>query len=190
MLEKLKKVRYNSPVILTYTFICLAVLIIGTITNNASTTMFFTNYRTSFSDPMMYFRMFSHVIGHANWQHFFNNFMLILILGPIVEEKYGSKTLGIMILITALVTGLLNSIFFNTGLLGASGIVFMLILLSSFVNVKSGEIPLTFIIVFIIFVGKEIYTGVLVSDNISQFTHIIGGMCGGVYGYFMNSDRI
>ena len=52
-----------------------------------------------------------------------------------------------MILVTALLTALLNAVFFNTGLLGASGIVFMLILLSSCANIRAGEIPLTLILV-------------------------------------------
>jgi membrane associated rhomboid family serine protease len=87
-----------------------------------------------------------------------------------------------MMLVTALVTGLLNILFFHTGLLGASGIVFMLILLVSFTNSKSGEIPLTFILIALLFIGKEILQS-LQSDQISQFAHIIGGICGSVFGF-------
>jgi membrane associated rhomboid family serine protease len=99
-----------------------------------------------------------------------------------VEEKYGSKRLLIMILLTALVTGILNILFFNTGLLGASGIVFMLILLSSFTNVRNGEIPITFILVAFLFLGKEVLESIQ-NDNISQFAHIIGGICGSIFGF-------
>lgn len=181
-----KKIHYNSPVILTFTFISFFVLLLGILTKNASTNFLFANYRTSFLDPLYYIRLFSHVLGHANWEHFFNNFLIILILGPMLEEKYGSKMLVIMILVTALVTGIINSVFFNTALLGASGIVFMLILLSSFVNVESGRIPLTLIIVVMIFIGREIFTGIIISDNISQMAHIIGGLCGGIFGYVID----
>jgi len=87
-----------------------------------------------------------------------------------------------MIIITALVTGLLNISFFDTGLLGASGIVFMLILLVSFTNVKGGQIPLTFILVAILFVGKEVMHS-LSADQVSQFAHIIGGVCGSIFGF-------
>ena len=45
-----------------------------------------------------------------------------------------------MILITAFITGLLNIIFSRKRILGASGIAFMLILLSSLVNIESGKI--------------------------------------------------
>lgn len=49
-----------------------------------------------------------------------------------------------MILVTALITGILNIIFIDTGLIGASGIVFILLLLVCFTNVNSEEIPITF----------------------------------------------
>lgn len=181
--SSVKKIRYNSPVILTFTVICFVAMVLGSLTDSWTTNKLFVNYRSSFLDPMMYIRMFTHIIGHASWEHFFSNFMLILILGPIVEEKYGSKKLLIMILITAFITGLLNVIFFKSGLLGASGIAFMLIIISSFVNVRSGDIPLTFIIVLIFFLGKEVLNGIVSKDSISQFAHIIGGMCGSIYGF-------
>ena len=44
-----------------------------------------------------------------------------------------------MMLITALVTGIMNVLFLPTGLQGASGIVFMFILLISVTNIKKGD---------------------------------------------------
>ena len=96
-----------------------------------------------------------------------------------------------MIIVTALVTGLLHILFasllgdpmVNEGLLGASGIVFMLIILSSLTNFQKGTIPLTFILVAILFLGKEIYAGLTAEDNISQLAHIGGGICGGILGF-------
>lgn len=134
------------------------------------------------SDPVSIFNLFSHVLGHGSMEHLLGNMTFILLLGPIVEEKYGSKFTLLMIVITALITGLLNITFFNTGLLGASGIVFMLILLVSFTNVKGGQIPLTFILVALLFIGKEVLQS-LNSDQVSQFAHIIGGVCGSIFGF-------
>jgi uncharacterized membrane protein YdcZ (DUF606 family) len=59
----------------------------------------------------------------------------------------------------------------------------MLILLSSFVNFKKGKIPLTFILVVAIYLGGEVMRGILVKDNISQLTHLVGGICGSVFGF-------
>jgi membrane associated rhomboid family serine protease len=136
----------------------------------------------STSQPLSLVTLFTHVIGHANLEHLLGNLTFILLLGPIVEEKYGGRMTVIMMLVTALVTGLLNILFFHTGLLGASGIVFMLILLVSFTNSKSGEIPITFILIALLFIGKEILQSIQ-SDQISQFAHIIGGVCGSVFGF-------
>ena len=49
-----------------------------------------------------------------------------------------------MILVIVLIIGILNIIFFYTGLIGASGIVFIFLLLVCFTNVNSEEIPITF----------------------------------------------
>ena len=177
------RINYNSPVILSFALLSLGTLGLGMLTNQVSTMMLFSVYPGSPSDVLFYFRLFGHVLGHASWEHYVNNFLLILIIGPMLEEKYGSEKMLIMILITAFVTGLASIIVSNNALLGASGIVFMLILLSSFANFQKGKIPLTLILVVIIYVGREVMNGILVKDNISQFAHIIGGICGGTFGF-------
>lgn len=180
------KIQYNSPFILTFTLLAVAVMIFSIITGGKSTLYFFTTYpHMSYMDPMSYLRLFSHVLGHANWNHLVGNFTFILLIGPMLEEKHGTKNLVLMTLVTALATGLINNFFFETGLYGASGIVFMLILLSSFANIKSGYIPLTFILIVVLFLGKEIYTSIA-DDQISQSAHIIGGICGAVFGFISN----
>jgi len=86
-----------------------------------------------------------------------------------------------MMFITSLITGVLNVLLFPTALLGASGIVFMFIILSSITNLQKGEIPLTFILISVLFLGKEVLSA-FGEDNVSQFAHIIGGVFGGVFG--------
>ncbi len=178
----LKRIKYNSPVVLSFVAISFIALILGYLTNNFTTRLLFSVYDSSFLNPLTYVRLLGHVLGHANLSHFTGNMVYILLLGPIMEEKYGSKNLLEMICITAVLTGLANMIFFNTALLGASGIAFMLIILSSITGIKEGEIPLTLIIVVVIFLGQEVVNGLFQKDNISQLTHIIGGVCGGVFG--------
>ncbi len=176
-------IRYNSPVILTYALICAAVMLLSNLTKGYFTQAFFTALPSmSFLNPLTYFRLFSHAIGHADWTHLISNFSYILLIGPLLEEKYGSMAILVKMLITAFVTGLLNTIFFSTGLLGASGIVFMLILLASFANIRDGEIPLTFVIVAALYLGQELVNS-FKPDNVSQFAHILGGLAGAVFGF-------
>jgi membrane associated rhomboid family serine protease len=127
--------------------------------------------------------LLTHVIGHANWTHLLANFSFILLIGPMLEELYGSRYLLLMCLITALVTGLLNVIFFRSYLMGASGVVFMMMLLASFTNFKKGEIPLTFILVLLLYVGREFFSA-FSSNDVSEFAHITGGFCGSLFGFF------
>ncbi len=179
----IKKLDYNAPVTLTFTLLSLVALLLGAVTHGKSNQLLFMTYRDSWTDPLMYVRLFTHVLGHSGWSHYIGNMLLILLLGPILEEKYGSVNLLEMILITAFITGLANNLLFpHTALLGASGIVFMFIILSSAVSLKSGTIPITFLLVFILYVGGELVDAVRIHDNVSQLTHIIGGTCGGLYG--------
>jgi membrane associated rhomboid family serine protease len=127
--------------------------------------------------------LFTHVIGHANWNHLISNFAFILLIGPMLESIYGSLSLLLMIAVTALVTGVLNILFFPTALLGASGVVFMMILLASFTNFNKGEIPLTFILVLVLYLGRELFNS-FSSNNISEFAHIVGGFCVSLFGFF------
>lgn len=182
------KIQYNSPVILTYALSCAVVLVLASVFGESFKSMFVLhgNFNTSiFSD---YLSLFTYVMGHANWTHLISNFALILVVGPILEEKYGSVNLFKMILITALVTAALNIIFFKDNVLGASGIAFMLILLSSFSSFQKGYIPLTFILVFLLYIGREVINAFEV-DHVSQFGHIMGGICGGLFGFFINDKE-
>ena len=180
------KISFNSPVVLWFSIISLAALIIGAITQGASTRLLFSVYRSSLANPLTYVRFIGHVFGHANWSHFIGNIMLLLVVGPMLEEKYGSSNILFVILATALVTGIVNFIFFpHVQLLGASGVVFAFILLSSFTSIREGTIPITFILVALIYIGGEIYDGVFVKDNVANLTHIIGGGVGSGLGYVM-----
>ncbi len=185
------KVRFNSPVILTFSLICLLSLVLNYLTSGASNYLLFSVYRSSFLSPFTYFRLFGHVLGHSGSAHFLSNIMLILIIGPLLEEKYGSYNILFVMIATALITGIVHIIFFpNVYLLGASGIVFAFILLSSFTSVQDGGIPLTFILVAVIFIGQELYSAFFVTDNISNLTHILGGIVGAWLGYVMNKYKV
>ncbi len=101
-------------------------------------------------------KLVSHPIGHASIDHYISNLSFIFFLGRILEASYGSLSVLLMMFATARVTGLLQVFFFpSTILLGASGIVFIMILLASFTNFRKGEIPLTFILILVIYLGRE-----------------------------------
>lgn len=190
-MKLLKRLNYNAPVTLTFALISLFALGLNALTDGASNGLLFMTYRSSWTDPLMYVRLFTHVLGHANWSHYISNMLLILLLGPILEEKYGSANLLEMILITAFITGVVNNLLFpHSALLGASGIAFMFIILASAVNFKNGTIPISFLLVFILYVGGELVDAIRYKDNVSQLGHILGGTCGGLYGMIYSNMKI
>ena len=192
-------IQYNSPVVLSFALLSLAALLLGRLTGGWTTHTLFCVYRAPLTDPFTYIRMVGHVLGHAGYAHYISNMTLLLVIGPPLEEKYGSGRLLGCFLFTALVSGLVQLLFFpgsallftvfpQPALLGASGIVFMMIVLSSLAGMREGAIPLTLILVVFIYLGGEIVDAVTVRDNVSQLTHIVGGLCGAGLGFAMKRN--
>lgn len=186
----MKRLQYNSPVILSFFFLSLLALLLGHMTGGWTTAGLFSVYRSSLADPLTYIRFLGHVLGHADLSHFLGNMLLLLVVGPPLEEKYGSRTLLIGMVLTALVSGVLQFICFpNSALLGASGIVFMLIMLASLAGMKDGRIPLTLILAAVLYLGQEVYAMVALRDNVANFMHLVGGVTGTVFGVVLAKRR-
>lgn len=181
------RISLNAPVTLVFVGLCAVATLLGTISGGAISRAVFTTYFSSLLDPLFYVRLFTHVFGHASWSHFAGNAVYLLLLGPLLEEKYGSRCLAEVIVLTALTTGIVHAVFLpHQGLLGASGVVFAFIVLGSITNIREGEVPLTFILVFVIFVGQQLFLGLTVQDNISNLTHIVGGLVGAFAGFALS----
>jgi len=187
------RIKYNAPTVLTFTLLCALILFLSkTFLPNLAQALFMVPGKNHFNpaNVLHWITLFTHICGHANWNHLIANFTLILLIGPMLEENYGSQSLLLMIVITAIVTGVLNVLLFSSALMGASGVVFMMILLSSFTNFSKGEIPLTFILVLILYMGVQLLDSFnSENSNISHFAHIIGGLCGSFFGFFRPPKR-
>ena len=178
------RLSYNCPVVLTYAALCLALVAVDWITQGWFNRNIMVCYgHPSLLDPMTYVRCVTYFFGHSGWEHYASNMLLMLLVGPIVEEKYGSGNLAFMITITGIASGIIHCIFFEGGIIGASGIVFMMIILSAFTNMKKGEIPLSLILVAAIYLGREIVNA-FTPDTVSQFGHIVGGVFGLFWGIY------
>jgi rhomboid protease GluP len=184
------KIRYNAPVILTFSLASTVIFVLSQV---------IPGFKELFVVPGtgMYFnvlsldglRLVSYIFGHVSWEHLIGNFSIILLAGPVLEEKYGSVRMFVMILFTALVTGIFNVLVLPNPSLGASGIAFMLILLISVTNVRHGEIPLTLFAIIAIFVTKEIIQMFDPNNQINEMAHLIGGFCGGLFGFIFAREK-
>lgn len=183
------RVTYNAPVTLTFSLLCIAALGLDLITGGASTRAAFSVYRCPLS-PLAFVRFFGHVLGHAGFGHLAGNLGLVLVLGPGLEERYGGRCLAAAMVCTALASGLAQFLFFpGTALLGASGVVFMMVLLSAFGCSNGTGIPLTLVLVAVFYLGGEIVDAFFVRDGVSQAAHIIGGACGVGAGFLFRSPK-
>ena len=197
------KIKYNAPATLTFSLLCAAIFAASEYLFPVLGIRFGAEHNLSFIDAFFtvpssvsfnpaqassYLLLFTHIFGHADWNHLIGNLSLILILGPLLESAYGSFTLALMILVTGFATGVVNVCFFASPLLGASGAAYMMVLFSSFTNRSKNELPLTFILVAILFIGREI-AGAFEGGNVSRFAHLAGGICGSLFGFFASPKR-
>lgn len=162
----IEKIDIDSPVILTFAFICFIVHVITSLVYRDFSLVYFSVLTFNSRDFRLFsiltlFKEVSHVFGHSSWDHITGNLVHILLVGPACEAEYGAASLIKIILLTSLTSGLAHNIvgISNSSQLGASGIVFMLILLNSLLNTKAGKIPLTFIIQGSIWIWKEVISG-------------------------------
>ncbi|MFP4542288.1 MAG: rhomboid family intramembrane serine protease [Opitutales bacterium] len=175
------RLSYNAPFTLTFTVACVVVLLLNTVTRyGASAVLFSVGDEMNLLNPLSYLRLFLHVLGHASPTHLAYNLMILLLIGPMLEEKHGWKKLTLVTAVTALATALPMLVLPGT-LMGASGVVFACIILASYTRVTTGAVPITFALVCLLFLGREIYVGFATSDSVAQFAHILGGAIGGYF---------
>lgn len=192
-MAKKKKARlriiYNAPVTLTFSIATVILLALNQFALRGLVSTFFmvpgkigSELAFDWTSWLDYIRLFTHAFGHSDWNHLLGNLSFILLLGPLLEERYGSPMLVLMMSITALVTGVLNVCFIPRPMMGASGITFMMILLSSFTAISKHQIPLTFLLVLVLYMGREFATG-FQNQDVASLAHIAGGLCGSLFGF-------
>ena len=173
MKKRSNTILYNSPVILTFALLSLLALGLGKLTDGWTTQNLFCVYRSPLTDWLTYPRFFLHVLGHPDFAAYCSNIVMLLVVGPTAEERFGGKRILLV----------LWFFFPNSALMGASGVVFMLIVLASFAGMRTGTIPLTLILVLILYLGSEIFQAVTGTAGLAQLTHIAGGVLGMIFGF-------
>lgn len=168
------------------TLILASLSLIGLFFVNTSTesgSIFILNGDFQESNPVWYISTLTYIFGHADFEHVIGNLSIILLLGPLVELKFGWQKFSLMVVSTAILTAILHTLLWDNGLIGASGIAFMLIVVTSLLNTRGKDIPITFILVVLLFLGQEIYSS-FKNDQISHFAHLFGGAMGAFWGFY------
>ena len=169
------------------------------VTSSVIITEFSTNYFAippfawfSFTSPKSYWRLFSHILGHTSWAHLNGNVVNLLLVMPACERHYGSLALTKIILYVATASGIAHMFMAppNTVQLGASGVVFSMIILNSLIEMGSpgqtgsvGKIPLTFLCQICLWCWKEVVSQLFYSGTgVSHIAHLVGAVVGTIMG--------
>ena len=73
-----------------------------------------------FSNWQWYISLIGYTMAHGSIEHLIGNISIILLVGPFVEKRWGTKRTAIMAGLTALLTALVHIIFWDHRLIGAS----------------------------------------------------------------------
>lgn len=179
------KLKFNAPVTFSIALVATLVMAIDRFLAAGLIGSVFTAPGGNFepTNAMHYVGILTYIFGHESWVHMWNNFLIIILLGPILEEKYDPKSFGIMILAATVVTALFNILLRQPPLVGSSALAFMMIMLVSFARSKPGDIPVSFILVFVLYLLSELTKATGGTGGGGSIAHIVGGICGVIFGF-------
>ena len=129
------KFSYDAPVTLSFVIVCVFFFLLNTfVIKNGALGKILASPTTQtgslpfiVKQPLSYLRLLLYIFGSGEEVIYLTNLMIILMMGPAMEERYGSAIIGIMIFVSALFAGVLNACFCETSLVGAVPLVSMMI---------------------------------------------------------------
>ena len=176
--------RYNAPVTLTFALLSLLALALGELTDGWTTQNLFCFYKSALTDYLTYPRAVLHVLGNTSLTTCTGNIIVMLVVGPTAEERFGSAKVFVAVLLTAIAgAAIMWFLFPDATIMGASGVLFCMMLLASFASMRGGAIPITLILVIILYLGSEVLQAVTGTAGLPELTHIAGGVVGLLLGF-------
>lgn len=189
------KFSYDAPVSLSMAILILVLFLIDTLiikkpliaqciqapTVGAGSAPF------AFSSPKALLGVLFHIFSYMDFNLLLCDLIFIMLLGPFMEERYGSVIIGIMIFVASLFSGVLNACFCKFPASGSTCVVFMLILLDAMMNISKKKISASSIAVLILFIIR-LYLVKNENGIIDVIIVIAGGLCGSLLA-FMASPK-
>ncbi|MCR5699512.1 MAG: rhomboid family intramembrane serine protease [Treponemataceae bacterium] len=128
-----------------------------------------------------YFRILLYPFGFSSWNQLTANLVFILLLFPKIESVFGKLFSSLLVLITVLFAGVICVCFSNSVIYGTSGIVCMLLILAIFISADKRQIPLSYILLAVIYFAREIVS-IIDTNTIEVFCHFAGSLAGSLVG--------
>ena len=171
---------YNSPVIINYILVCFVLYVLNKLTDGYINDICYLPSNLIIN-PFALHRLLLYTLVHGSFEHLIGNMALLALTGPSVEKKYGGGIVLGLIAVNSVMIGLMQGVLVHQGVMGASSIVFMFLILSVFADTETKKIPLTIFIVAACYIGNELL-GALTVDSVSQLSHIMGAVMGLIFG--------
>ncbi len=194
MAKKLQLV-FNSPVIVISALLSIVVLILhNSVVPNlieiacSSNTAPLTEHAFNPINPLHYIRLFTLIFGHYTMQSLCLNLVIILLLGPRVEERFGSVLVMVMFAITSFVTGILSALFLQNPICGLDGIAMLLVILTLFECANLKEISFNYLILLVLLFVNSIVLSVQ-QNYYGILLHYLGSLCAGSFGFLDYSQQ-
>ncbi|MBR4004517.1 MAG: rhomboid family intramembrane serine protease [Treponema sp.] len=206
MAKKKFKFLFDSPVVLTICAVSTLVFIFDTFVFKGkavqvlfSCPMAHGENVFKFSNPLNYLNLLLHVFGSSGAPAFFVNTLLLLAMGPQLEERYGSLMLGLMCGIAVLVTGVLTACLGIQPVMGTMCLVFLMIFLASLTTLSKNSLLASWTAGLVMFTAYSLYSGFqnpavervegvnsfifFMQRNVVTFISMAGGLCGSLFGF-------
>ncbi|MBS7294836.1 MAG: rhomboid family intramembrane serine protease [Treponema sp.] len=184
------KFSYDAPVSLSMAILIIVLFIIDTLIIKKPVISQFLQAPTvaagsapfAFSSVRALFGIVFHIFSYFDFNQLLCDLIFIMLLGPFMEERYGSIIIGIMIFVASLFSGVLNACFCSFPSSGAPCIVFMLILLDAMMNISKKKISASSIAVLLLFIVR-LYIVKNQNGIIDVIIVIAGGLCGSLFAF-------
>lgn len=184
------KFNYDAPVTNTFVLGTIFIFVLNLLVKNTDLNSMFFMCPTSTSGTMPfsfskiadYFKLVLYVFGGTEKSVLFTNLLLIMLLSPQMEELYGSVSIGLMYVISAVFAGVLNVFLGKAPVCGADSIIFMLIVLDVLACFKSKSINCSAIVVVVVFICVQVFRK-NPNGTVGIIIIIAGGICGSLLAF-------
>lgn len=187
--KKIKiKFSYDSPVSLSFAIITVLIFVLNSFVLKGKLTPFFTAptaaggaFPFKFNEIASYLRLVFFQFGYNDLSLLFADLIIILLLGQILEERYGSLIVGLMMFFSSLFSGVLNACFYNNSLFGAGSIVMMMIFLNALTSISKKKVSILSLVTIALLICREVFSK---SNGLIGFLIVLaGGVCGSMFAF-------
>ncbi len=135
-----------------------------------------------------YFRLILYPLGFSDWNVLTSHLVFILFLCPKVEQVFGKSILSLLLFVCVIFSGVVCVCFSNSVMVGTSGIVFMLLILSFYSYIDKKEIPLSYVLLAIIYFSNEIIH-IFSTNSLVVFCQFAGALVASLVGILSLGSR-